>query len=327
MGKLKRRRRVKGTLIFLMVIGFLTTGFFVNHYFQAKAASEPINLQKNEEVDAAALAENIKDSKLEKDLIRKQQEKAVAWRNEQEKSKAVEYTPDDTAVTQPADNGAANPPATPTSDTPAQPHQQNPQPGSNKTVYLTFDDGPAPFSGDIIALLDQYQFKATFFMLDGNIRRYPDAVNLMVASGQAVGLHSVTHDKNKFYASASSVIGELTQNRNTLMEISGVDSYLMRTPYGSVPHMKPEYKQAVNENGYLMWDWNIDSKDWYYKDARYVNSVIEQLNRLANHNGPIVILLHERKETLAHLPQLLDYLSQNGYEGKAIDSSMVPVQF
>lgn len=332
MGKLKRRRRVKGTLIFLILIGFLSAGFFVNHYFQGKAAAEPANQPNNEnikEVDPEELAKNIEDYKLEKELIRKQQEKVVVWKNEQEKKEVVESAPTDTASTQPADNGTAAPSTTPTGGMPEpeQSQQPTPQPGGNKTVYLTFDDGPGPFSGDIIALLEQYQFKATFFMLDGNIRNYPDAVKLMVSTGQAVGLHSVTHDKNKFYASAGSVISELTQNRNTLKEISGVDSYLMRTPYGSVPHMKPDYRKAVDDNGYLMWDWNIDSKDWSYKDARYVNSVIEQLNRLANHDGPLVILLHERKETLAHLPKLFDYLSKQGYEAKPLDSSMVPYHF
>lgn len=302
----------------------------MTNYFQATAAGDTINHPDNEstkQVDMAALAQNIKDSKLEKELIRKQQEKVVAWRHDQEKKKTEESAPADTAAVQPGDQGNGAPSETPAGGMPEQPQQPNPQPGGNKTIYLTFDDGPSPFSGDIIALLEQYQFKATFFMIDGNIRRYPDAVRLMVSSGQSVGLHSVTHDKNRFYASVDSVLGELTQNRNTLKEITGVDSYLMRTPYGSAPHMKPEYRKAVDENGYLMWDWNIDSKDWSYRDARYVNSVIEQLNRLANHNGPIVILMHERKETLAHLPQLFDYLSQQGYEAKPLDSSMVPVHF
>lgn len=91
--------------------------------------------------------------------------------------------------------------------------------------------------------------------------------------------------------------------------------------------MTPEYRKAVKEAGYFMWDWNIDSKDWYYKDSRYVYSVIEQLNRMSHHQGPIVILLHERPATLAHLPKLLDYLRKQGYEGKAIDRSTPPYQF
>ncbi|WP_190284700.1 polysaccharide deacetylase family protein [Bacillus sp. S3] len=327
----------KGMLSVIVTIGLILAGIFVSNYFQAKAAGEPSNHSKNESFNRAAakgptpesIIKNTEDFKLEKHLIRKHQEQAVFWRNKQDLENSNTPKPTtETAAAQTATND------TPTDQPPVnesnagEPEQnRTEQQGNNKTVYLTFDDGPAAFSGEIIALLEQYQFKATFFMIDGNIRKYPDSVKLMVQNGETVGLHSVSHSPKAFYASANSVIAELTQNRNTLKEISGVDSYIMRTPYGSVPHMTVEYRQAVQENGYKMWDWNIDSKDWYYKDARYVDSVIEQLNHLADHNGPKVILLHERQETLDHLPALLDYLSKQGYEGKSIESTMTPVQF
>ncbi len=164
------------------------------------------------------------------------------------------------------------------------------------------------FSDEIIALLEQYQFKATFFMLEGNIKRYPDAVNHMVDNGHAIGIHGVTHDSSQFYASEASVLAELDQTRQTIKEITGLDIFLMRTPYGSKPGMTEAYKQAVFDEGYLMWDWTIDSKDWYYKDARLVSSVIEQITEKIKQNQPLVILLHEKRETLEQLPSLLDYL-------------------
>ncbi|MEH7352865.1 polysaccharide deacetylase family protein [Neobacillus drentensis] len=324
----------RGIVIVIIAIGFLFAGIFVSNYFQAKAASEPSNHEKNENIKRAAakrltqesIVKNSKDLKLEKERMQEQQDKAISWRNKQDQEQ--ETTTKDTAAAQNATQETGTPQTPEKESNATQPQQNNTQPeGNHKTVYLTFDDGPAAFSGEIIALLEQYHYKATFFMIDGNIRKYPDAVKLMVQNGETVGLHSVSHNPKVFYASANSIISELTQNRNTLKEISGVDSYIMRTPYGSVPHMTVGYRQAVHDNGYLMWDWNIDSKDWFYKDERYVDSVIEQLNRLADHNGPIVILLHERQETLAHLPALLDYLSQQGFEGKAIDSTMTPVQF
>ncbi|WP_312468876.1 polysaccharide deacetylase family protein [Neobacillus sp.] len=333
MGYLKGGWR-RGTLVVIIAIGLLFAGIFVSNYFQAKAAGESSNHPKNEHINRAiakgpapeTIVRNTKDAKFEKEWIQKQQDKEIIWRNKQDQ--VPETTTPENEVAQPGTKETGTP-QTPTKESNAnQPEQNNTPPEENhKTVYLTFDDGPAPFSGEIIALLEKYHYKATFFMIDGNIRSYPNSVKLMVSSGETVGLHSVSHNVKKFYASADSVISELTQNRNTLKEISGIDSYIMRTPYGSVPHMSAEYRKAVNDNGYLMWDWNIDSKDWYYKDARYVNSVIEQLNRMANHNGPIVILLHERKETLAHLPALLEYLSKQGFECKAIDNSMTPYQF
>lgn len=328
----------KGTLIIIIAVGLLFAGVFVSNYFRAKAASnESINHQKNDQINQSltknptpeTILRNTTELKFEKERIRKQHDKAMFWRNSKEKE--IKNVPEKTTTTaaKPATTETRTPQPPTKESNAAQSEQKITQPenSTKKTVYLTFDDGPSAFSSEIVGLLEKYQFKATFFMIDGNIRRYPDAVKLMVKSGETVGLHSVSHNQKVFYASVTSVLSELTQNRNTLKEISGIDSYIMRTPYGSYPNMTDEYKKAVKDNGFIMWDWNVDSKDWFYKDARYVNTVIEQVTRRANHEGPIVILLHDRKETLAHLPALLDYISKQGFACKAIDSSITPVQF
>ncbi len=200
-------------------------------------------------------------------------------------------------------------------------------PQQSNEIYLTFDDGPNDLSDELLTLLDQYNAKATFFMIDGNMRRHPEAVKQMVTNGHSVGLHSVTHDRSKFYLSSQSVITEMHQTRNTLKEITGVDTLLIRTPYGSAPYMTDEYKNAVNEYGFLMWDWNIDSKDWYYRDSRLVSSTIAQIDAKKLTAEPLVILFHERRETYYQLKGLLDYLSGQQYVFKTLDQGMAPVQF
>ena len=67
-----------------------------------------------------------------------------------------------------------------------------------KIVYLTFDDGPNESSEQILEELQLYNAKATFFLIDGNIRKYPDAVKKMVESGHSVGSHSVSHQIRNF---------------------------------------------------------------------------------------------------------------------------------
>jgi peptidoglycan/xylan/chitin deacetylase (PgdA/CDA1 family) len=339
MGNLKSRWS-KGTVIAIIAVGFLVAGIFVSIYFQAKASGNETNKHPNKElnhvpvtktVPADTIVQNTKDLKLEKEQIQKQQKEAELRRNNQEReiSKVPNKNTNDIAAAQPTtkDKTTPQPPTKESNAAPSKLNNTPPKKSEKKTVYLTFDDGPAPFSGEIIKLLEEYQFKATFFMVDGNIRKYPEAVKLMAKSGDTVALHSVSHNQKKFYKSKKSVLSELTQNRKTLMEISGINSFIMRTPYGSAPNMTNEYKKAVKDNGYLMWDWNIDSKDWYYKDKRYVKSVIEQIKKKKDSDEPLVILLHEREETLAHLPKLLDYLKKHGYEGKPISNSTTPIQF
>jgi len=353
-----KKHRFKKVLPVALLLVIFSAGMLGMNFFKAKAdiknfsARRNANIQLPHEIITAATPVNnsnkhIADNSHETEFWK--EEKIEEERMLEEKA-ARAHQPADPAV-EPVVKPAAEPSAAPQPAKPAPqpvkpvvqpvkkpapavqppsppvPVSSKPLPGGKRTVYLTFDDGPAAFSGEIISLLDQYHAKATFFMLDGNMRRYPGAVQLMVKDGQSVGMHGVTHDKKKFYASSQSVVGEMNQAHNTLKEISGVDSRLIRTPYGSAPLMTPAYKQAVAQANYLMWDWNIDSKDWFYRDQRYVDSVIAQLQKYSGKSGTVVILLHERKETLQYLPKLLNYLASQNVELKALNSSMAPIHF
>lgn len=320
--KMRKGSIVKIIALFGFIVLLLLYSFFLlqSKFFLEADASEPVaktvapveTPEKNEPID-----DDLKVDDKPKGTI--EEEKPT----EEEPAPTTEPTVDPAPVT-------VNP-TTPEADEKKEVDDKQETPKETpapptRAVYLTFDDGPHKVSKDILALLDQYDAKATFFMLDNNIKNYPDAVKEMVNEGHSVGLHGVTHDKNKFYQSSKSVVGEMDQTQQTILELTGVETDLIRTPYGSSPYMTDGYKDAVEASGYKMWDWNIDSRDWQFRDSRYVDSVIEQLNKLNRVNEPIVILLHERPETLEHLPKLLDYLKEQGYELKALDSSMHPIQ-
>nr|MDA8228673.1 hypothetical protein [Desulfitobacterium hafniense] len=81
----------------------------------------------------------------------------------------------------------------------------------------------------------------------------------------------------------------------------------------------------LEDNCYKMWDWNIDTRDWYFGDLRYVASAISQLKNLGNNEAP-VILIHDRVATVEYLPELLDYLLANNYEFGTLRKEMKPVQ-
>jgi peptidoglycan-N-acetylglucosamine deacetylase len=191
---------------------------------------------------------------------------------------------------------------------------------NEKIAYLTFDDGPSKQTEQILQILAQYDAQATFFYLVPNMIEFPEKVK-EVAVTHAIGHHGVSHNKEIIYRSASSVVEEMTEGKDLLYELTGISSNLIRAPFGSSPYMKPEYKQAVSEAGFLLWDWTIDSRDWQYRDGRYIDEVIRQYEKLAE-DKPVVILLHEHIETVEHLPTLLNYFRQKGYEFRALEESL-----
>ncbi|MCR8644262.1 polysaccharide deacetylase [Paenibacillus sp. N1-5-1-14] len=195
-----------------------------------------------------------------------------------------------------------------------------------KIAYLTFDDGPTKVTYRILDLLDHYRASATFFMLESRIRRFPSAVERMVEEGHTLGLHGVTHSISQFYASKHSVVQEFDQTRRTIKRITGKDTTLARTPHGSRPYMKASYLKAVNESGYQLWDWNVDSLDWKYRDERMVHLITKQVIQLERRHKNPVILMHDRlDETADFLETILIFLIKKGYELEKLTPSMKPI--
>ncbi|QDP41497.1 polysaccharide deacetylase family protein [Radiobacillus deserti] len=196
-----------------------------------------------------------------------------------------------------------------------------------KVVYLTFDDGPTSATDDVLEILKEYGAKATFFMLSPHMEERSNLVKQMVQEGHGVGLHGVTHDLNRFYKSEQTVLNEMNEAQQVLENIAGVHSSLIRTPYGSVPYLTKPYRKALKEQGYELWDWNIDSRDWDRKDGKYVENLIDQIQSIEGNGATPVVLLHDQSQTAQSLAELLTYLTEHGFEMKKLDSSVEPVQF
>lgn len=196
---------------------------------------------------------------------------------------------------------------------------------TRKDAYLTFDDGPNEATKLILDILARYKVVGTFFMLEPQIRSFPETACRIISEGHAAGLHGVTHKVSKFYASSKSVIREMNTTRKTLIRVTGMDTVLIRTPYGSVPHMKDSYYKAVKRAGYKLWDWNVDSKDWKYPDIRLVDLVKTQVNKIDQSGDTPIILLHDRPETAQLLPKIIDFLIKRGYQLKSLNASLTPI--
>jgi len=64
----------------------------------------------------------------------------------------------------------------------------------DKTIMLTFDDGPDPcYTGRLLDLLQQHQVKAVFFVVLEAAKQNEDLVKRMLNEGHVVGVHSIRH--------------------------------------------------------------------------------------------------------------------------------------
>lgn len=189
----------------------------------------------------------------------------------------------------------------------------------NKIAYLTFDDGPNKHTKPILDILQEHDVKATFFMIEPQIKDFKDDVQRMIAEGHMIGSHSVTHDKATVYQSPKTLLDEMNKTRETLLTITSFDSRLVRVPYGSKPYLTKEFRDILANNNIQVWDWNVDSNDWRYSQEMLISTVKKQVIGLEQKNITPVILFHNSLNTVQSLPEIIKFLKSEGYFLEAYD--------
>lgn len=187
-----------------------------------------------------------------------------------------------------------------------------------KKAFLTFDDGPSGnITPKILEILKEKKIKATFFLVGLNIKAYPNLVKREYEEGHSIGNHSYTHEYKKIYANMNSFLNEVNSTDSAIKSVLG-DKYIkkiFRFPGGAFDRYG-DYKKALKAEGYQFYDWNCLNGD-----AEGLNVPKEKLiNRIKNTVGnqeKIIILMHDmetKKTTYEALPEIIDYLTNQGYE-------------
>ncbi|MDW0110686.1 polysaccharide deacetylase family protein [Sporosarcina aquimarina] len=205
--------------------------------------------------------------------------------------------------------------------------KQNVMDQQEKAIYLTFDDGPSAVADQLLDILDAYQMKATFFMLGPNMKEHSKAVVRMKNEGFGLALHGITHEAGEIYSSASAPADEMIEDRQILKDVTGVQSNLIRLPYGSIPYLTEDMRYVLDQNDFQVWDWNVDSRDWELKDRRYVEHTKKAIDEYMNAGVTPVVLLHDKPHTIEFLPELLSYIKKQGYKTKVLTNEQPPVTF
>lgn len=180
---------------------------------------------------------------------------------------------------------------------------------SEKSVYLTFDDGPIPeVTPWVLEVLDKYHIKATFFMVGDNVRKHPDEYKMVVERGHRIGNHTYNHLKG---------FEELTERY--IANIDKADCYLstdlFRPPHGL---MRMDQYRALSER-YRIIMWDLVTRD--YNPNLNGRQILRKVKQYAR-NGSI-ITFHDSLRSVHNLhyalPRAIEWLMQEGYEFKVFE--------
>lgn len=200
-----------------------------------------------------------------------------------------------------------------------------------KRVYLTFDDGPSIYTGQILDILKANDVKATFFVI-GKDENYYDYYKRIVDEGHTLGMHSYTHQYQKLYASEESFAAEIEELQSLLVDVTGVESHVFRFPGGSsndVSQLPIEnYIAYLNEHNINYYDWNALSGD-AVNASLSPEQLVSNIMKDVRENKDSIVLMHDLQNvhaTVESLQMLIDTLKSEGYEILPIDENTPLIQ-
>ena len=179
-----------------------------------------------------------------------------------------------------------------------------------KTIYLTFDDGPIPKLTEwILDELAKYNAKATFFCVGENVVRNKNIFERVILEGHKVGNHTMTHIKG-FKHSVAEYMREANECRTL------VNSPLFRPPYG---RMKRAQYKALTQQGFRIILWDVISYDYEKISPK---TCAEKVIKYAKSGS--IVLFHDNLKAEANvkyaLPLFLKHFSEKGFLFRALTS-------
>ncbi|MDO4887434.1 MAG: polysaccharide deacetylase family protein [Actinomycetaceae bacterium] len=177
--------------------------------------------------------------------------------------------------------------------------------GQTACVALTFDDGPGPYTDQLLDTLRNADARATFFVTGKQTEARPDTAWRIFEQGHVVGNHSWSHPKLTSLR-PDQISSELTRTNEALARAAVPTPTLMRPPYGAKNPKVMETLAAHSMVGVL---WNVDTEDWKNLDAETTTQ-----RALDGAYPGAIILMHDiHPSTAVALPSIIDELHRRGY--------------
>ena len=182
-----------------------------------------------------------------------------------------------------------------------------------KTIYLTFDDGPHPLiTPKVLEILARYNAKATFFCIGNNVKLYPKTFELLKKEGHSVGIHTFNHENGWKTKTADYI-----KSFNAANDL--IHSNLFRPPHGKIKRSELKKLKTLNSKLKIV-AWTVIAYDW---DHTLSPEDVYQ-NVVRNAGDGAIVTFHDSLKAYSNmisaLPRVLEYFSKKGFTFKRIIS-------
>jgi peptidoglycan/xylan/chitin deacetylase (PgdA/CDA1 family) len=173
----------------------------------------------------------------------------------------------------------------------------------DKTLYLTFDDGPtSELTPWILNQLDALGIKATFFCIGSNAEKHPELLQEIKDRGHAIGLHGYNHVRG-LYKNTETYFADIEKGAQF------IDTKLFRPPHGRIT---PQQAKALAKK-YIVVLWDVITRDY---NASLQPEQVEKIALKYTRNGSIIVFhdsLKAQKNMQYAFPRAVKQWLSEGY--------------
>ncbi len=189
-----------------------------------------------------------------------------------------------------------------------------------KTIYLTFDDGPGPETDRLLDILAKYDVKATFF-ITGNYPDYYDCIRRAYDEGHTIAVHTFCHDYRKIYGSVQAYFDDFQACEELIYEYTGTYTRLFRFPGGSSntvssfnPGIMGLLATYMRDMGYYYFDWNVSSGDAQTVQIPTYEVYRNVINGCAQYDTNVVLQHDVKGFSVNAVESIIQWGLENGYQ-------------
>lgn len=187
--------------------------------------------------------------------------------------------------------------------------------GKHRWVALTFDDGPGPYTSQLLAELDRLQAPATFFQVGKMLQQFPGPGLLTANTPRlTIGDHTFSHT-SLLRLSRRRQQQEILQAAAAMEHLGEPAPRLFRPPYGA---WDSDTRTLTSRRGMAIILWNVDSEDYTRPGAEKIADNVVSAVRPGS-----IVLMHDgggdRTQTIEALPKIVRRLRRRGYGLVTVD--------
>ncbi len=172
-------------------------------------------------------------------------------------------------------------------------------PRGDRVVALTFDDGPSPYTGQILDVLERFKARATFFVVGDNVVERPGDLRRVLREGNSVANHTFTHVS--IADAGPAAVRQLDRTTAAIREATSFTPCLFRAPFGS---KSAKSVALTKRKGMKTIGWDVDTSDFKQPGEKAITRSV-----LSQTKPGSIVLMHDgggpRDQTVQALPAIL----------------------